>query len=217
MGSVLAVCANEREAISLKNYEFDKILLTGITDPSHELNEEIKNDPRIKYEKQNSECLTLASRSFDLVICKEGIHHLARPILGVYEMLRMTRSAIIIIEPAETVIGRLLEKLGLSSVYEKNQLNNINIRDNYVFRWNLTLFKSLLNSYYLESGYKLDITMGWMTSKFNAHPVSFVRFIASIAGYMISYIPGSKGNYLSAMIVSGDDIPPEPISIKLMS
>lgn len=217
MGSVLALCANEREAISLKNYEFDEILLTGITDPSHKLTEEIKNDSRIKYEKQNAECLTLASRSYDLVICKEGIHHLARPVLGFYEMLRLTKSAAIIIEPAETSVGRLLEMLGLSSVYEQTKINNISIRDNYVFRWNLGMFKSLLNSYYLKSGYKLDVTLGWMTSKFNAHPSKFVRVLASIAGYFISYVPGSKGNYLSAMIVIGNDMPPEPISINLMT
>ena len=99
----------------------------------------------------------------------------------------------------------------------RNFRNNISIRDNYVFRWNLGMFKSLLNSYYLESGYKLDVTMGWMTSKFNAHPSTFVRTLATIAGYLISYVPGSKGNYLSAMIATGNDIPPEPVSINLMT
>ena len=213
MGSVLAICANVREAISFKHYGFDEILLTGLTEPSRELIEEMKDEPRIKYEKQNSECLSLASKSFDLVVCKEGIHHLARPVLGVYEMLRVTRSSIIIIEPAETIIGRLLEKLNLSSVYEKNQIGNIDLRDNYVYRWNVTKFKDLLNSYYLESGYKLDVTLGWMSSKFNAHPSKIIRILAAITGFLSSYLPGSKGNYLSAMIVIGNDLPQEILPI----
>ncbi len=211
IGSILAICSNVREAITLKQYAFSEILLTGITEPSPELINEIKDDPRIKYQKQNSECLNLPSKHYDLVICKEGIHHLARPVLGVYEMLRLSTDSIIIIEPADTLIGRILEKLNLSSVYEKNQQGNIKFRDNYVYRWNKTMFNALLKSYYLESGYTLDITSGWMTSRFNAHQSKVVRLLAAIFGYLASYIPASKGNYLSALIICGNDLPPEPV------
>ena len=93
LGRVLAICANKREARALRKFAFDEIVLSGITQPSEELKSFIADDERCSYTQENSECLTLPSQSFDLVLCKEGLHHLARPVLGVYEMLRLTRDA----------------------------------------------------------------------------------------------------------------------------
>lgn len=210
LGRVLAICANKREARALRNYSFDEIVLSGITPPSEELLAYITDDPRCSYLKENSECLTITSRSFDLVICKEGIHHLARPVLGIYEMLRVARDAVLVIEPADTVIGRLLEKIGLASIYETNQSGNIRYRDNYVYRWSVRQFDMLLKSYYLESGYQLDVTVGWMSSKFNANPNAWIRRSAALAGWLAGYLPGSRGNYMAALIVCGQDVPDDP-------
>lgn len=210
LGRVLAICANKREARALRKHAFDEIVLSGITPPSDELQTYIAEDDRCQYIQQNSECLTLESRSFDLVICKEGIHHLARPVLGVYEMLRLTRGAILVIEPADTLAGRLLERFGLASVYETNQSGNIRYRDNYVYRWSVRQFDTLLKSYYLESGYKLDVTVGWMSSKFNANAKAWLRRSAALVGWLASLMPGARGNYMTALIISGRDAPDDP-------
>ena len=50
-----------------------------------------------------------------------SVKHSAWPLDTVISDLK---SAAIIIEPAETSVGRLLEMLGLSSVYEKTEINN---------------------------------------------------------------------------------------------
>lgn len=210
LGRVLALCANYREASALKKYTFDKIILTGITTPDQKLIDEINRDKRLHYEMENAECLSFESKSFDLVLCKEGLHHLARPALGFYEMLRISNDAVILIEPAHTILGSFFEKIGLSSVYEKNQNGNINLRDNYVFRWNLDWLEGLLNSYYINSGYSLNVVCGWMSSSLNANKIKAIRFFSAIAGWMAGFTPGSKGNYLSAMIIAGQDIPPDP-------
>ena len=86
LGDVIACCANIREAVGLREYNFNRIVLTGIGEPSEELKEEISKDSRLQYIKENAESLNQSDGEFDLVICKEGIHHLARPVLGVYEM-----------------------------------------------------------------------------------------------------------------------------------
>jgi SAM-dependent methyltransferase len=213
LGNVLAICANKREARALRKHAFREIVLSGITEPSEELTSYLAGDDRCRYIQENSECMSLPSRSFDLVICKEGIHHLARPVLGVYEMLRVTRGAILVIEPAETQIGRLLERLGLASIYERNQTGNIRHRDNYVFRWTVKQFDSLLKSYFLESCYVLDVTVGWMSSKFNANENILVRKVAALAGWLAGMVPGSRGNYMTALIFAGSDLPPEPIPL----
>jgi len=47
----------------------------------------------------NAEALPLAERSFDYVLCKESLHHFPRPYLALYEMLRVARRAVFLVEP----------------------------------------------------------------------------------------------------------------------
>ena len=220
LGSILALCANYREAKFLIKYPFDKIDLTGIGTPDQQFQNLINSDKRLTYKEVNAEQTEIYSRSYDLVLVKEGLHHLARPILGFYEMLRITKSSVIIIEPADTFIGRILEKLGLTTIYEHNQINLgqdngklIRFRDNYVFRWTPKMYDELLRSYYLNSGYKIDISVGWLTSKWNANQNPMIRFLASFTGRLFGYFPYSRGNYMSTLIIAGDDIPMDPLKI----
>lgn len=43
--------------------------------------------------------------AFDLVIAKETFHHWPRPFLGLYEILRVSRKAIVLIEPYDCISG----------------------------------------------------------------------------------------------------------------
>ncbi len=210
-GSVLAIGANHREAEALTKGAFDRILLTGICEPSEAIQAVAARDPRVTYRVENAEHLSLPSRSFDLVFCKESLHHLARPVLGLYEMLRVCRRAALWIEPCDTLAGRLFERFGLASVYETRQLGNLSARDNFVYRWNRRQIECLLASYYLRSGYTLELTQGWMSSRFNAHASAAVRRTAALAGFGLGLVPGSRGNYLTALVLPGNDLPPDPL------
>ena len=223
LGCVLAICANYREAECLSNFSFEKIHLSGIGIPDQNFLNLIDADSRMIYSEVNAECTDIPSKSFDLVLVKEGLHHLARPILGLYEMLRITNDASIVIEPADTFLGRIFEKIGLTNIYEINQENiskeknndgqAIRYRDNYVFRWTPKIFDEILKSYYLDSGYKIDITVGWMTSKWNGNRNTIVRILTTLVGRFLSFIPGSRGNYMSALITTGNDIPDDPLKL----
>ncbi|HEY7568610.1 MAG TPA: class I SAM-dependent methyltransferase, partial [Gemmatimonadaceae bacterium] len=57
-----------------------------------------------KYRKENAEQLSFADGSFDFALCKEAYHHMPRPMLAVYEMLRVARRAIVLIEPDQTPV-----------------------------------------------------------------------------------------------------------------
>jgi SAM-dependent methyltransferase len=210
LGSVLAIGANRREAQVFTNHPFDEIRLTGLLDSDEDLRAIAATDPRIHYEKQNCERLGYPSRSFDLVFCKESLHHLARPVLGLYEMLRVCREAALVIEPYDTQLDRLLQRFGLSTVYESNQRGNLALRDNFVYRWNRVQLEFLLNSLYLESGYSLDLTLGWLSSRLNCHRRRAVRRLAAVAGWLIGFVPGSRGNYVTALIAPGSDLPQDP-------
>jgi ubiquinone/menaquinone biosynthesis C-methylase UbiE len=51
------------------------------------------------YSRQNLEALDFEDDAFDFVLCKETLHHLPRPMIGLYEMIRVARIGAILIEP----------------------------------------------------------------------------------------------------------------------
>jgi hypothetical protein len=214
LGSVLAVCADAKEATVFPEFNFDRVTLSSIIPADETTRKLLAVDKRFSWEIQNAEALPYASRSFDLVFCKEGLHHLARPFLGLYEMLRVCQRAVIVIEPYDTLAGRFLERLGLSSVYETNQHRNLRRRDNYVFRFSRRGLESVLSSYYVRSGYRLELTLGWSSVKVNLHPSRLVRLGGTFMGWVLSFTPGSAGNYMSALILPGKDLPSDLLPAK---
>ncbi len=56
------------------------------------------------YGIENAEHLSFADNSYDVVFCKEAFHHFPRPYLALYEMLRVCKKAVVMIEPAERLI-----------------------------------------------------------------------------------------------------------------
>jgi len=210
LGSLLSIGSTHREARRFIEYPFDEICLTGILDSDDTLREIASSDPRVRYEKQNCERLAYASGSFDLVFCKDSLHHLARPVQGLYEMLRVCRGAALLLEPYDSQLDGLLRRLGLSTVYESSQLGNLDLRDNFVYRWDRKQLEFVLKSLYLESGSSLELTLGWMSSRFNGHSNRAVRRFAALAGWLVGFLPGSRGNYMTALLAPGRDLPPDP-------
>lgn len=51
------------------------------------------------YAIENAERLSFPDASFDYVFCKEAYHHFPRPMLALYEMLRVARAGVILVEP----------------------------------------------------------------------------------------------------------------------
>jgi len=51
--------------------------------------------------REDAEDLSFEDESFDFVLCKEALHHCARPMVALYELLRVCRTAVVLIEPYE--------------------------------------------------------------------------------------------------------------------
>ena len=88
------------------------------TDISETLLEEARRAGRLaEYRKENAESLSFDDGSFDFVLCKESYHHFPRPMKALYEMLRVARRGVLMIEPCDheipdssaTMISRLLK------------------------------------------------------------------------------------------------------------
>jgi ubiquinone/menaquinone biosynthesis C-methylase UbiE len=61
-----------------------------------------------EYRVENAERLSFADDAFDVVLCKESYHHCPRPGLALYEMLRVSRRAVVLIEPIDENPPKLL-------------------------------------------------------------------------------------------------------------
>jgi SAM-dependent methyltransferase len=209
-GDVLAVGACWREAQTLVNYPFERIVLSGIAEPDEAIQKACEEDPRVRFEYANAEHLPFASASFDLVFCKESLHHLARPVSGLYEMLRVCRRAVVFVEPWSCALVRLLDRAGITTRYERGQRDNLRERDNFVYRWTQRQLEWLLCSLYLESGYELDLTVGWLSTRAQVRQSRWVRRLAALGGHLASRVPGARGNFATVLIAPGRDLPPDP-------
>ena len=67
----------------------------------------------------DAEALPLRDRSVDLLYVHDGLHHLESPEAGLREMLRASRLAISINEPAQARATTLAARVGLSEHYEE--------------------------------------------------------------------------------------------------
>lgn len=83
-------------------------------------------DERLKYaheqghipafQAENAEHISLPDNAVDFVLCKEAYHHFPRPPVALYEMLRVARVAVVLIEPLDNPklldgMKRLLKRL----------------------------------------------------------------------------------------------------------
>ena len=82
--------------------------------------------PSIKVLIADLEHLPFQDDEFDVAFVAATLHHLPRPMVGLYELLRVSREATILIEPNEGWLTRLATTLGAAHEYEE--------AGNYVYR-----------------------------------------------------------------------------------
>ncbi|MBE9510237.1 MAG: methyltransferase domain-containing protein [Bacteroidetes bacterium] len=80
-----------------------KVLATDISDV---LLKEAKEIGYIDdYSKENAEALSFSDEEYDFVFCKESYHHFPRPMIALYEMLRVAKTGIVLIEPNDGYVA----------------------------------------------------------------------------------------------------------------
>ncbi|MGN5955305.1 class I SAM-dependent methyltransferase [Sphingobacterium lactis] len=73
-----------------------------------------------QFQRLNAERMNLESSSLDYVLCKESYHHFPRPYAALYEMVRVARKAIVLMEPQDPLI-RMPILLALYNVLNRVQ------------------------------------------------------------------------------------------------
>ena len=90
------------DSVRIKRLGFPSVLPTDIGEG---LLKQAKATGLIEaYAVENAEALSFDDESFDMVFCKESYHHFPRPSLAVYEMIRVARWGVVLIEPRDYVI-----------------------------------------------------------------------------------------------------------------
>jgi SAM-dependent methyltransferase len=98
------------------------------------------------YQAENAEHISLKDDSIDFVLCKEAYHHFPRPPIALYEMLRVSRIAIILIEPLEN--PKLLDsfKRLLKKLLRGDKEMQFEPSGNFLYRLNIRELEKLLTA-----------------------------------------------------------------------
>ncbi|TRX51653.1 methyltransferase domain-containing protein [Fulvivirga sp. M361] len=116
------------------------------------------------YKKENAETLSFQNTEFDYVLCKESYHHFPRPMVALYEMLRVASKAVLLIEPndeyiAGTVLRAIFRNLkrNLKAVFGRNSdKHSFEESGNYIF----SISKREIEKVALGLNYKVVVFKG---------------------------------------------------------
>lgn len=111
-------------------------------------------DERLKYANEqgyipafraeNAEHISLQDGAVDFVLCKEAYHHFPRPPIALYEMLRVARIGVVLIEPLDN--PKLLD--GLKKIFKRIIRGDGDVQfepsGNFLYRLNIRELKKLM-------------------------------------------------------------------------
>lgn len=131
---------------------------------------------------EDNEKLSFADRSFDYVFTAASLHHLPRPIVGLYELIRVAKHGVIVIEPNDCWLTRLATRLKLATEIEK--------AGNYVYRISAWDVKRISRALF----YKCHYVRLFATHRVAKNKLEFMilKGLNSMANLMMSAL----GNYI---------------------
>lgn len=74
-----------------------QILASSIADRQLRRLQDLGHLRNVSITALNAESIALDDEAYDFVLCKEAFHHFARPMVGLYEMLRVARQGVILL------------------------------------------------------------------------------------------------------------------------
>jgi SAM-dependent methyltransferase len=148
--SVLVVCGGVGgEGVCLLQHGFRDVTVSDISPAALAVGSE--REPRLKTRVLNAEEMAeIPDGAYDVVLVQDGLHHLPRPVQGFTEMLRVARRSVVVIEPHDSLVAKLM-----GTTWEQH-----GDAVNYVFRWNGSFFAAVVRSY-LGKGADVESVRFW--------------------------------------------------------
>lgn len=201
--SVLVVGAGPVDIKVFNDLGFKKVKYTNLITN--------KKFSQIKY--GNMENLKYRDKSFDYAVVHASLHHTSKPYKGIYEMFRVSRKGILIIESHDNFVMRLLIKFNLTEDIEvssikygglsinKGGVDGTNI-PNYIYRFTereLTKFSKSLDfskshKIYFDHYLSLDNLEKKFSKKFLGR---MFKFIIVTLAFIFFFIFKKQKNELS--------------------
>lgn len=130
--------------------------------------------------------MSFADRSFDYVFTAASLHHLPRPLVGLYELIRVAKYGVIVIEPNDCWLTRLATRLKLATEIEK--------AGNYVYRISAWDVKRISRALFCKC-YYVRLVATHQVAK-NKTEFMILKVLNSLANLLVP----SLGNYIVFMI-----------------
>ena len=138
--------------------------------------------PGIEGRVEDGEKLSFPDDSFDYSFIAASLHHLPRPILGLYELMRVSKEGVIVIEPNDSWLTRIATALGLATEVEES--------GNYVYRLSKHDVARIAKSLFVR--FEVD-------RFFAIHRIAKTKgefFVLKILNGLANWIVPSLGNYI---------------------
>lgn len=97
-----------------------------------------------EYRVENAERLSFDAGAFDFVFCKEAYHHFPRPPLALYEMLRVARVGVFMIEPMDNPGPLDVLKRGCKRLIRGDRRFDYEASGNFLYRLSLAELGKLM-------------------------------------------------------------------------
>ncbi|MBJ7258057.1 MAG: methyltransferase domain-containing protein [Chthoniobacterales bacterium] len=164
------------------------------------------------------ENLSYADESYDAVIVHSGLHHCGSPHRGLLEMYRVAKRCIILFEPADNLVTRLGQKLGIGQTYEfaavqGNRLECGGWRNtsvpNLVYRFTASEIRQTVNCaapfgpHRFQFHYRTRVPWRQLRARRNKLPLVMAAIAAPVLRLLDALGPVSSNN-LAAVIVKPD-------------
>lgn len=104
--------------------------------------------PQITASVADAEQLPFEDASFDVVVVRRGLHHLPRPILGIYEMIRVAKSHVVLMEAQDSWPVRWITRGRFFGLIPHG--GKVEIHGNYVYRFTKRELNKLANALFLN-------------------------------------------------------------------
>lgn len=154
-------------------------------------------NPRLRCLRMDAESLAFPDDSFDWAVVRDGLHHLARPVKGLYELERVSREGFAILEGQDSWLVRLLVRMGLGDDWDP--------AGGYVYRFSRRELTKILSSVQTVSQWQVFTT--WLPPGSNARRYFSIAMRrpdrAGNQPYLCRALTGKPGRYLMKVFFQG--------------
>jgi len=175
--TVLSVCGGDGQEADFFQQLGAKVTVVDLSTVALEA-ARLRN-PALQCICMDAESLTFADRSFDWVIVRDGLHHLARPIKGFYELERVSREGFGILEGQDSLPVRVLSKLGIAENWDP--------AGGYVYRFNRREIHKIFSSLQTVRDWKIHTAWLPFGSDILGLFPPFKRFVYPIMNQQMIY------------------------------